>query len=101
MAKSWQPNILGFSILQLLERFSLSGYDVKKRFATSLAYGWYAHNSQIYPQLRQLEDHGLVESPGRNEHRRAGSAGLHPDRAGRSGVTRLAASAVRRQPPEK
>jgi PadR family transcriptional regulator AphA len=62
MAKSWQPNILGFSILQLLERFALSGYDVKKRFATSLAYGWYAHDSQIYPQLRQLEDHGLVES---------------------------------------
>lgn len=62
MPKSGQPNILGFSILQLLERFSLSGYDVKKRFATSLAYGWYAHDSQIYPQLRQLEDHGLVES---------------------------------------
>jgi DNA-binding PadR family transcriptional regulator len=62
MTKSWKPNILGFSILQLLERFSLSGYDVKKRFATSLAYGWYAHDSQIYPQLRQLEEHGLVES---------------------------------------
>jgi hypothetical protein len=36
MAKSWKPNILGFSIRQLPERFSLSGYDGKKRFATAL-----------------------------------------------------------------
>ena len=37
MAKSWQPNILGFSILQRLERCSLVGYGMKKRRATSLA----------------------------------------------------------------
>lgn len=37
MATSWKPNILGFSIRQLLERFSLSGYAGKKRFATALA----------------------------------------------------------------
>ena len=73
MAKSWQPNILGFSILQLLQRAPLSGYDVKKRFARSLAYGWYAHDSQIYPQLRQLQAHGLVES-------RVEASSVGPDR---------------------
>jgi len=65
--------MLGFSIMQLIERMPLSGYDLKKRFATSLVYGWYAHDSQIYPQLRQLEDHGYVES-----HLESSSAG--PDR---------------------
>jgi len=73
MTRSWTPNILGLSILQLLERAPLSGYDLKKRFATSLAYGWYAHDSQIYPQLRQLESHGMVES-------RVEASSVGPDR---------------------
>jgi DNA-binding PadR family transcriptional regulator len=67
------PNTLGYAILQLLERAPLSGYDLKKQFAASLAYGWYAHDSQIYPQLKQLEAQGYVES-----HVEASSAG--PDR---------------------
>lgn len=56
------PNMLGFAILQLLERAPLSGYDVKKHFAASLSYGWHAHDSQIYPQLKQLEQRGFVAS---------------------------------------
>ena len=63
MAKSWQPNILGFSILQLLERFSLSGDDVKKTLCDLAGLRLVRPRlADIYPQLRQLEDHGLVES---------------------------------------
>lgn len=65
-----EPNTLGYAILQLLERAPLSGYDVKKQFASSLGYGWYAHDSQIYPQLKQLERLGFVHS-----HIEASSAG--------------------------
>jgi len=65
-----EPNTLGYAILQLLERAPLSGYDVKKQFASSLGYGWYAHDSQIYPQLKQLERLGFVLS-----HVEASSAG--------------------------
>ncbi|MEP7285300.1 MAG: PadR family transcriptional regulator [Chloroflexota bacterium] len=56
------PNMLGYAILELLERVSLSGYDLKKRFASSLAFGWHAHDSQIYPQLKQLERTGYIQS---------------------------------------
>jgi DNA-binding PadR family transcriptional regulator len=55
-------NTLGYAILELLERKSLSGYDVKKRFLGSLAFGWHAHVSQLYPTLRQLEERGYVTS---------------------------------------
>jgi DNA-binding PadR family transcriptional regulator len=70
---TWSPNILGYAILQLLQRIPLSGYDLKKRFSTSLVYGWYANDSQIYPQLIRLEKHGFVVS-----RKEAGKAG--PDR---------------------
>jgi DNA-binding PadR family transcriptional regulator len=72
-SRSWSPNVLGYAILQLLQRTPLSGYDLKKRFSTSLVYGWYANDSQIYPQLIQLEKHGFVVS-----RKEAGRAG--PDR---------------------
>jgi DNA-binding PadR family transcriptional regulator len=64
MNESQSPhlNTLGYAILELLERKSLSGYDVKKRFLGSLAFGWHAHVSQLYPALRQLEHHGYVTS---------------------------------------
>ena len=55
-------NTLAYAILELLERKPLSGYDVKKRFLGSLAFGWHAHVSQLYPTLRQLEDRGYVTS---------------------------------------
>src|SRR5918995_141816 len=56
------PSVLGKAILQLLERRSLCGYDLKKRFAETLAIGWHAHDSQIYPELKRLEHLGLVRS---------------------------------------
>lgn len=61
--KSQSPlSTLGYAILELLERKPLSGYDVKKRFLGSLAFGWHAHVSQLYPTLRQLEANEYVTS---------------------------------------
>jgi PadR family transcriptional regulator, regulatory protein AphA len=56
------PSMLGCAILELLARQASSGYDLKKRFSSSLAFGWHAHDSQIYPELRRLEQAGLVDA---------------------------------------
>lgn len=62
--------MLGCAILELLAREESSGYDLKKRFASSLAFGWHAHDSQIYPELKRLEKSGLVQA-----RQESGSAG--------------------------
>lgn len=40
----------------------MTGYDVAKRFASSVGFLWHAANSQIYPELRKLESEGLLDS---------------------------------------
>ncbi|MFQ5915714.1 MAG: PadR family transcriptional regulator [Nitrospinota bacterium] len=54
--------MLKFAILELLRRKPLTGYDIKKRFEKSLALCWHAEHSQIYPELKKLEEGGLVKS---------------------------------------
>ena len=55
------PSLLGGAILQRLERTPMSGYELKKRFASSLGYGWRAYDTQIYRELKNLEQARLVE----------------------------------------
>lgn len=62
MNQRWEPTTLGHAIMQLLQRAPLSGYDLKKRLAPSPGFAWYAQDSQIYPQLRQLEAHAYIAS---------------------------------------
>lgn len=52
--------MLGCAILQLLCRESRSGYDVKKRFEASVGRGWHAYDTQIYRELKVLEERGLA-----------------------------------------
>ena len=54
--------MLGCAILELLARGPASGYDLKKRFGSSLAFGWHAHDSQIYPELKRMEKAGLAQA---------------------------------------
>lgn len=51
---------LRFAILGLLSRESLTGYDLTKRFDTTIAFFWSAKHSQIYPELAALTKEGLV-----------------------------------------
>ena len=53
---SLQHAILGF-----LNYKSLTGYDLKKIFDTSVRHFWAADQSQIYRTLNRLSDRGLVE----------------------------------------
>lgn len=51
---------LRFALLGLLARESLTGYDLTKRFDTTVGFFWSAKHSQIYPELAALTKDGLV-----------------------------------------
>lgn len=51
---------LKYAILGLLNRRSMTGYEIAKDFNYELAEFWYANHSQIYPELKKLHDEGLV-----------------------------------------
>lgn len=51
---------LGYAVLGLLARESLSGYDLTSRMRAPVGFFWEARHSQIYPELARLEERGLV-----------------------------------------
>ena len=51
---------LRYAILGLLARERLTGYDLTKRFDTSIGFFWSAKHSQIYPELAALTKEGMV-----------------------------------------
>lgn len=51
---------LRYALLALLARESLTGYDLTKRFQTTVAFFWSAKHSQIYPELAKMAAEGLV-----------------------------------------
>lgn len=52
---------LKYVILGLLMERPMTGYDIVKTFSERLNEFWYAKHSQIYPELKRLEEEGLVE----------------------------------------
>lgn len=65
---SSKPSLLGCAILQRLAREPRSGYELKRVFTTPIGYGWRAYDTQIYRELKALEQQGLVQGqiePGR------------------------------------
>jgi len=64
---------LGSAILQRLQRSPMSGYELKKRFASSVGFGWRAYDTQIYRELKALESAGLIAG-------RADRGGRGPER---------------------
>ncbi len=55
------PTNLGCALLGLLARAPSTGYDLAKRMERPVGYFWTANHSQIYPELAQLEEQGLVD----------------------------------------
>ena len=51
---------LRYALLGLLARESLTGYDLTKRFDSTVGFFWSAKHSQIYPELANLTQEGLV-----------------------------------------
>lgn len=56
-----QKNILQYVLLGLLKNESLSGYDIKKAFEKDIGEFWQANHSQIYPQLKKLNERALID----------------------------------------
>lgn len=55
---------LRHALLGLLSEKPASGYDLLKRFETSLAMIWPAQQSQVYGELAKLSEAGLIEVTG-------------------------------------
>ncbi len=53
---------LPHAVLGLLNMMPMSGYDLKKFFDDSINYFWSAQISQIYRELKSLEEKGYVTS---------------------------------------
>jgi DNA-binding PadR family transcriptional regulator len=60
---------LRHAVLGLLAVQPATGYDLAQRFDRSLANAWHASHSQIYPELAQLQDAGMVEVVGEGARR--------------------------------
>lgn len=55
---------LRHAVLGLLVETPSSGYDLLKRFESSLAFVWPAKQSQVYGELAKLSEAGLIEVTG-------------------------------------
>jgi len=51
---------LRFALLATLSAGPRTGYDVTRRFDSTVGHIWHAPHSQIYPELRRMEQAGLV-----------------------------------------
>ena len=52
---------LGYAILGLLNRRSMTGYELSKEFESGLFEVWRATHSQIYPELKALVQAGFIQ----------------------------------------
>ena len=57
-----QKNVLRYVILGLLSKQECAGYDIKKLFEGEIGDFWSSNHSQIYPELKKMEDAGLITS---------------------------------------
>jgi len=55
-----QKNRLQYIILGLLNNESMTGYDLTKAFDSDIGELWTADHSQIYPQLKKMEENKLI-----------------------------------------
>ncbi|WP_295297021.1 PadR family transcriptional regulator [uncultured Brachyspira sp.] len=53
--------VLKYAILGLLNKKSMTGYDITKEFEEALCEFWSAKHSQIYPELKTLHEQSMVE----------------------------------------
>jgi len=73
---------LRHALLGMLAEEPASGYDLTRKFERVLQrYAWHAHNSQIYPELKQLAADGLVAVTERGPRGRQTYAITGPGRA--------------------
>jgi PadR family transcriptional regulator AphA len=88
---------LEYAILGFLSYRSLSGYDLKKFFDSSVRHFWPADQSQIYRTLARLEENGQVRKEVVEQENRPDRKVYHITEAGREALSRWLATPL---PPE-
>jgi PadR family transcriptional regulator, regulatory protein AphA len=53
---------LRYALLAMLTAGPMTGYEISRRFQSTVGHLWHAPDSQIYPELRKMEDDALVEA---------------------------------------
>lgn len=82
-------------ILGLLSEEALTGYDIKKRIDIRFRFFWNESFGQIYPQLKKMEQNGLITASQKQDGGRA---------AKKYAITALGRTTLQRwllEPPEK
>jgi len=79
---------LRYALLALLRVGPLSGYDLQKRFQVSVGHLWHAPDSQIYPELRKMENDGLVVGEDQARGERGTRRVYHVTEEGEQGYVR-------------
>jgi DNA-binding PadR family transcriptional regulator len=51
---------LRYALLAMLSAGPMTGYEISRRFQSTVGHLWHAPDSQIYPELRKMEDDSLV-----------------------------------------
>jgi DNA-binding PadR family transcriptional regulator len=73
---------LRYALLALLRVGPLSGYELQKQFSLSVGHVWHAPDSQIYPELRNMEAEHLIEGEEQPRGQRATRRVYHVTDAG-------------------
>ncbi|MFB0838446.1 PadR family transcriptional regulator [Arthrobacter sp. FW306-05-C] len=73
---------LRYALLALLRVGPLSGYELQKQFSMSVGHVWHAPDSQIYPELRKMEEEHLIEGEEQPRGQRATRRVYHVTAAG-------------------
>jgi len=83
---------LRYALLALLRVGPLSGYDLQKQFSLSVGHVWHAPDSQIYPELRKMENEGLIEGEDQTRGQRGTRRVYHVTDAGEQAYSAWMAS---------
>jgi DNA-binding PadR family transcriptional regulator len=89
---------LSHALMTALLDEDLSGYDLTRRFATSLGFFWHASHQQIYQELRRLAGDGLLSATAVPQDRRPDKVVYALTDAGRTALDAWVHEASRRRP---
>ncbi len=95
------PTSLEYALLGLLHQQPQSGYDLRKVFATTALGNYSGSPGAIYPALRRLEKHGLVEGEVDSSRELRPRKVFRPTAAGRSGFREWLLREIGRQDIER
>lgn len=93
--------MLKYVLLGALNYQSLTGYQIKQFIDTSARHFWYAHTSQIYRTLAELEKDGLLTSEIQEQHDRPDRRLYHITDAGRNDLSEWLAQPMTEIEPTK